>query len=184
MDNILCKNAVFSWRPPFQTKLLFFQTIESAKRTFAARAGSGKPALLQALFLENEKQNNRKNCGAMFSHYLEAKKKWPKMSLTLFMQLPLQLKRNVNHGSSGWSIPMIPFLLPDLGQNKFCNQKLPSFIKIVTLNPQYFFLDFKFIPSPPLYHQKLTHSFICVNFSVVFSCNLYLFNNILFTTFF
>ena len=39
---------------------LFFQTIESAKRTFAARAGSRK-------FLENEKQNSRKNYSAMFS---------------------------------------------------------------------------------------------------------------------
>ena len=39
----------------------FFQTIESAKRTFATRAGSRK-------FLENEKQNNRKSYGAMFSN--------------------------------------------------------------------------------------------------------------------
>ena len=43
-----------------EIKLLFFQTIESAKRAFAARAGSRK-------FLENEKQNSRKNYGAMFT---------------------------------------------------------------------------------------------------------------------
>ena len=42
------------------SKLLFFQTIESAKPTFAPSAGSRK-------FLENEKQNSRKNYGAMFS---------------------------------------------------------------------------------------------------------------------
>ena len=30
-------------------------------------AGSGKPAFLHALFLENEKQNSRKNYTAMFS---------------------------------------------------------------------------------------------------------------------
>ena len=58
----------FSWQRPFQTKLSFFQTVESAaKHAFAARAGSGKPAILDALFLENEKQNSRKNYGAMFS---------------------------------------------------------------------------------------------------------------------
>ena len=46
---------------PFQRKLLFFQTIESAKRAFAASAGSRK-------FLENEKKkNSRKNYEAMFS---------------------------------------------------------------------------------------------------------------------
>ena len=43
---------------------LFFQTIESAKRTFAARAGSRK-------FLENENQNSRKNYGAMFSFQVQ-----------------------------------------------------------------------------------------------------------------
>ena len=32
----------------FSKQSLLFQTIESAKRTFAARAGSGKPALLHA----------------------------------------------------------------------------------------------------------------------------------------
>ena len=53
----------FSWRRPFQRKLLFFETIESAKRAFAARAGSRKPAL----FLENEKQNSKKkNTGQCF----------------------------------------------------------------------------------------------------------------------
>ena len=46
----------------------FSKKKESAKRTFAARAGSGKPALLHVLFLENEKQNSRKNYEAMFSH--------------------------------------------------------------------------------------------------------------------
>ena len=40
-------------RRPFQTKLLFFQTVESAKHAFATRAGSGNPAFLPALFLEN-----------------------------------------------------------------------------------------------------------------------------------
>ena len=39
----------FSWRRPFQRKLLFFQTIESGKRAFATRAGSGKPAFLHGL---------------------------------------------------------------------------------------------------------------------------------------
>ena len=60
------KMQCFSWWCPFQTKLLFFQTIESAKCTFAARAGSGKPALLHVLFLENEKQNSRKTYRACF----------------------------------------------------------------------------------------------------------------------
>ena len=94
----------FSWRRPFQTKLLFFQTIESAKCAFATRAGSGKPAFLHALFLENERQNGRKHYRAMFSHYvqghmetcknlahLEAKKDLPKKSLMLLMQAPFQL---------------------------------------------------------------------------------------------
>ena len=61
------KPQFFSWQRPFQTKLLFFQTIESVKCTFAAMAGSGKPAFLHALFLENEKQSGRKNYGTMFS---------------------------------------------------------------------------------------------------------------------
>ena len=61
------KLADISWRRPFQTKLLFFQTVESAKRAFPARASSGKPTFLHALFLENEKQNSSKNYGAMFS---------------------------------------------------------------------------------------------------------------------
>ena len=98
--NNVCKNAVFSWRCPFQRKLLFFQTIESAKREFVARAGSRK-------FLENEKQNSRKNYGAMFSCQVQGhmqklssfrgkkkkkkKKKRPKKSLTWFFQAPLQL---------------------------------------------------------------------------------------------
>ena len=58
------KRSFFSWRCPFQRKLLFFQTIESAKRTFAASAGSRK-------FLENEKQNSRKNYGAVFSREVQ-----------------------------------------------------------------------------------------------------------------
>ena len=33
------KRSFFSWRCPFQRKLLFFRTIESAKRAFAASAG-------------------------------------------------------------------------------------------------------------------------------------------------
>ena len=40
----------FSWRCPFQRKLLFFQTIESVKRAFAASAGSRK-------FIENENKH-------------------------------------------------------------------------------------------------------------------------------
>ena len=43
---------------------MFFQTIESAKRAFAARAGSRK-------FLENEKKNGRKNYGAVFSRKVQ-----------------------------------------------------------------------------------------------------------------
>ena len=58
------KRSFFSWRCPFQRKLLFFQTIESAKHAFAASAGSRK-------FLENEKQNSRKNYRAMFSRYVQ-----------------------------------------------------------------------------------------------------------------
>ena len=50
----VCKHTDFSLWHPFQTKLLFFQTIESVKCTFTARAGSGKPAFLHAFFLENE----------------------------------------------------------------------------------------------------------------------------------
>ena len=56
----------FAWRRPFQTKLLFFQTVESSKRAFAAIAGSGKPAFLHASFLEKEKQNRRKITGKGF----------------------------------------------------------------------------------------------------------------------
>ena len=58
------KRSFLTWQSPFQRKLLFFQTIESAKRAFAAGAGSRKLALC----LENEKQNSRKNYGEMFSH--------------------------------------------------------------------------------------------------------------------
>ena len=61
----------FSRWHPFQTKLLFFQTIEPVKCAFAARAGPGKPAFLRVLFLENEKQNCGKNYGAMFSHQVQ-----------------------------------------------------------------------------------------------------------------
>ena len=43
----------------------FFQTIESAKRAFAARAGSGKPAFLHASFLK-KKKNSRENMGQCF----------------------------------------------------------------------------------------------------------------------
>ena len=50
---------------------MFFRTVESAKPAFAAGAGSGKPALLHALFLENEKQNSRKTYGAMFSREVQ-----------------------------------------------------------------------------------------------------------------
>ena len=46
------KMQFFSWQCPFQMKLLLFQTKESAKCTFAAKAGSGKPAFLHALSLE------------------------------------------------------------------------------------------------------------------------------------
>ena len=64
----LCKNADFFLAHPFQIKLLFFQIIVSAKRTFAAMAGSGKPIFLHMLFPRNEKQNSRKNYTVMFSH--------------------------------------------------------------------------------------------------------------------
>ena len=37
-ENHVSKNAGFSWRRPFQTKLLFFETMRSAKRAFALRA--------------------------------------------------------------------------------------------------------------------------------------------------
>ena len=97
------KTNFFSWQRPFQTKLLFFQTIESAKRVFVARAGSGKPALVHALFLE-------KNYGAMFSREVQGhmqkfnsfkgkKKKRPKKSLTLFMHAHLQFKDKLLHHS-------------------------------------------------------------------------------------
>ena len=48
------KVQFFTWQRPFQTKLLFFQTIESAKTAFAA-TGSGKPAFLHVLFLKKQK---------------------------------------------------------------------------------------------------------------------------------
>ena len=64
--NNVHKNAVFPWRCPFQTKLLFFRTIESAKNAFDATAGSEKPAVLHALFLKKEKQKSAKNYGASF----------------------------------------------------------------------------------------------------------------------
>ena len=54
------KHSFFFWQCPFQTKLLFFQTVESAKCAFAARAGSGKPAVLHALFLKKLKANQHK----------------------------------------------------------------------------------------------------------------------------
>ena len=50
-----------TWQCPFQTRLLFFQTVESAKHIFATMAGSGKSAFLHALFLENKKQTSGKN---------------------------------------------------------------------------------------------------------------------------
>ena len=60
--NNVCKNAVFFLAVSFPKKDFVFPNniIESAKRAFAARAGSRK-------FLENEKQNSRKNYGAMFT---------------------------------------------------------------------------------------------------------------------
>ena len=70
-----------SWWHLFQTKLLFFQTIESAKCIFAMRAGSGKPAFLHALFLENKHQNSNVTCRNLA--HLGAKKNRPKKSLTL-----------------------------------------------------------------------------------------------------
>ena len=64
-NRTFCHDGVLSK----QSFNLFFQTIESAKRAFAARAGSGKPALLHVLLLENEQQNSRTYYmyGAMFS---------------------------------------------------------------------------------------------------------------------
>ena len=85
----------------FACGLQLHRKTETAKRAFADRAGSGKPAFLHVLFLENEKQNSRKNYRAMFSvkskvtcknlAHLEAKKQ-PKKSLMLFIQVPLQLE--------------------------------------------------------------------------------------------
>ena len=54
------KRSFFFLAVSFPKKALCFQTIESVKRAFAASAGSRE-------FLENEKQNSRKNYGAMFS---------------------------------------------------------------------------------------------------------------------
>ena len=96
--NKYAKTQFFSWRRPFQTKFLFFQTIESARRAFAAMAGSGKPAFLHALFHEDEKQNSRKilhgnvfplnpRSHAKFSS-CRGKKNQPKK---LVVQAPLQL---------------------------------------------------------------------------------------------
>ena len=69
--NNVCKKCSVFLAVSFPNKVLFFQTIESAKHALAVRAGSGKPALLHALFLENEKQNSSKNYGAMFSHEIQ-----------------------------------------------------------------------------------------------------------------
>ena len=85
------KRSFFSWQCSFQRKLLFFQTLESAKRAFAASAGSRK-------FLENEKQNSRKNYRAMFSRHMQklssferGKNIRPKKSLTWLLHEALQL---------------------------------------------------------------------------------------------
>ena len=89
---------------PFQRKLLFFQTIESARHAFAARAGSRK-------FLENEKQNGRKNYGAMFTFQIQGHmqklssfrgktKNRPKKSLMWFFHAALHL----NSGSCMYSV--------------------------------------------------------------------------------
>ena len=95
--NNICKNAVFSWRHPFQTKLLFKNSklvIESAKRTFAAKAGSGKPAFCMHYFLKtnNKTAENLTTQSFCFKSkvtcknlaHLEANKKTkqPKKSLT------------------------------------------------------------------------------------------------------
>ena len=69
--NNVCKNTFFFLVASFPNKAFVFPTIESAKHAFAARAGSGKPALLHVLFLENEKQNSRKKYGAMFSREVQ-----------------------------------------------------------------------------------------------------------------
>ena len=98
------KTQCFSCWHPFQTKFLFFQTLESAKRAFAAREVSGKPAFFHALFLENEKQNSRKNYGAIFSLEVQGhmqkfssfkgRKRTTKMQLMLLMQAALQYMFN------------------------------------------------------------------------------------------
>ena len=44
------KTQFSSWWRPFQTELLFFQTIQSAKHAFATTAGPGKPAFLLRYF--------------------------------------------------------------------------------------------------------------------------------------
>ena len=60
------KTAVFFLVVSFANKALFFQTIESAKRAFSTRAGSGKPAFFHALFLENRRKTAVKITGQCF----------------------------------------------------------------------------------------------------------------------
>ena len=98
----MCKNAVYFLAVSFPNKAFVFPNrMESAKHAFAARAGSGKPALLHVLFLENKKQNSRKNYGAMFSREVQGhmkkfnsfrgNKKRPQKSRTMFLHAHLQL---------------------------------------------------------------------------------------------
>ena len=85
----------------FPNKAFVFSNNGISKVAFAARAGSGKPALLHALFLENKKQNRRKNYRAVFScevqghmqnsTHLEATKRGPKKSFTMFMHAHRQM---------------------------------------------------------------------------------------------
>ena len=109
--NNVCKTHFFSWRRFFQTKLLLFQTIESAKSAFAARAGSGKPALLHAF--DFSKTNNKtaeqitgqsfrvkSNVTSKDSTHFEPpppppKKKRSKKSLTMLMHVDLHLKKDL-----------------------------------------------------------------------------------------
>ena len=97
----------FSWWHPFQTKLICFsKQWYQWSAHLPPGAGSGKPALLHALFLKNEKQNSRKNYEATFSREVQGhmqkfnsfrgkKKRRPKKSLTLFMHAHLQFWTSV-----------------------------------------------------------------------------------------
>ena len=103
--NNVCKMHFFSWWCPFQTKLLFFQTIESVKYAFASGAGLEKPALLHALFSKTNNKTTEKNIVQWFpikpnitcknlTHFKPQPlpiKEQLKKSLTMFIHAHLQL---------------------------------------------------------------------------------------------